>query len=48
MPQPGEFWLADIPFTNGAASKVRPVLVLWMALARLADGKSRELNPARH
>jgi mRNA interferase MazF len=29
MPQPGEFWLADIPFTNGAASKLRPVLVLW-------------------
>lgn len=30
MPQPGEFWLADIPFTSGAASKVRPVLVLWL------------------
>jgi len=29
MPQPGEFWLADIPFTNGTASKLRPVLVLW-------------------
>jgi mRNA interferase MazF len=29
MPQAGEFWLADIPFTNGAASKLRPVLVLW-------------------
>jgi mRNA interferase MazF len=29
MPQPGEFWLADIPSTNGAASKLRPVLVLW-------------------
>ncbi len=29
MPQPGEFWLADIPFTTGAASKLRPVLVLW-------------------
>jgi mRNA interferase MazF len=29
MPQPGEVWLADIPFTNGAASKLRPVLVLW-------------------
>jgi mRNA interferase MazF len=29
MPQPGEFWLADIPFTSGAASKLRPVLVLW-------------------
>ena len=29
MPQPGEFWLADIPFTSGVASKLRPVLVLW-------------------
>ena len=30
MPQPGEVWLADIPFTNGAASKLRPALVLWI------------------
>jgi mRNA interferase MazF len=29
MPQPGELWLADIPFTSGVASKIRPVLVLW-------------------
>jgi mRNA interferase MazF len=29
-PQPGEIWLADIPFTSGVASKVRPVLVLWV------------------
>ena len=29
MPQPGEVWLADIPFTNGVSSKVRPVLILW-------------------
>ena len=29
MPQPGEVWIADIPFTTGAASKLRPVLVLW-------------------
>jgi mRNA interferase MazF len=28
--QPGEFWIADIPFTNAAASKKRPVLVLWL------------------
>ena len=26
----GELWLADIPFTHGSASKVRPVLVLWL------------------
>jgi mRNA interferase MazF len=30
MPRPGELWLADIPFTSGAASKVRPVLILWI------------------
>ena len=29
MPVAGEFWLADIPFTNGVASKLRPVLLLW-------------------
>lgn len=29
MPHPGELWLADIPFTSGLASKLRPVLVLW-------------------
>jgi mRNA interferase MazF len=28
--QPGEFWVADIPFTNGRASKKRPILVLWI------------------
>jgi mRNA interferase MazF len=26
----GEVWLADIPFTHGGVSKVRPVLVLWL------------------
>lgn len=29
MPQPGEVWLAEIPFTSGVASKLRPVLLLW-------------------
>ncbi|MSQ96908.1 MAG: PemK-like protein [Gemmataceae bacterium] len=28
--QAGEFWLADIPFTDASASKIRPVLVLWL------------------
>ena len=28
--QAGEFWVADIPFTRGTASKRRPVLVLWL------------------
>ena len=29
MPRAGEIWLAEIPFTSGVASKLRPVLVLW-------------------
>ena len=33
MPQPGEIWLADIPFTSGAATKLRPVLILWIDAA---------------
>src|SRR5579883_1130918 len=28
--QPGEFWVADIPFTSGSGSKKRPLLVLWL------------------
>jgi len=28
--QAGEIWLADIPFTDGSASKRRPVLVRWL------------------
>lgn len=31
--QPGEVWLADIPYTDGKASKIRPVLVLWLDAA---------------
>lgn len=28
--QAGEFWVADIPFTDGSGSKRRPVLILWL------------------
>ena len=28
--QPGEFWVANIQFTDGSATKKRPVLVLWL------------------
>jgi mRNA interferase MazF len=28
--QPGEFWVADIAFTDGRGSKKRPILVLWL------------------
>ena len=30
MISPGDFWVAEIPFTDGSASKKRPVLVLWL------------------
>jgi|SRR5664280_1590820 len=30
MSRPGEIWLAEIPFTNGTAAKLRPVLILWV------------------
>jgi mRNA interferase MazF len=33
MPQAGEIWLAEIPFTSGVAAKLRPVLVLWQDAA---------------
>ncbi len=28
--EPGDFWVANIPFTNGAGSKKRPILLLWL------------------
>jgi len=33
MSSPDEIWLANIPFTDGRASKIRPVLVLWLDAA---------------
>ena len=27
---PGEFWVAEIPFTGDVGSKKRPMLVLWL------------------
>lgn len=30
MISPGEFWLADIPYTDASSSKKRPVLILWI------------------
>lgn len=28
--RPGDFWVADILFTDRSASKKRPVLILWL------------------
>jgi mRNA interferase MazF len=49
MPQPGEIWLADIPFTSGVASKLRPVLVLWtdaadVVVAAITSAASRSMT----
>jgi hypothetical protein len=30
MPQPAGLHLPDIPFSSGTASKLRPVLLLWI------------------
>jgi len=30
MSRPGEIWLAEILFTSGASSKIRPILILWV------------------
>lgn len=45
MPQPGEFWLADIPFTSGAASKLRPILILWTDAADVVVAAVTSANP---
>jgi mRNA interferase MazF len=44
--RPGEYWVADIPFTNASGSKKRPVLVLWLdgsdlVAAAVTSAKSR-------
>lgn len=33
--RPGEFWVADIRFTDGTGFKRRPILVLWLDSADL-------------
>jgi mRNA interferase MazF len=30
MITPGDFWVAEIIFTDGSATKKRPVLILWL------------------
>jgi mRNA interferase MazF len=32
-PRPGDFWVANILFTDQSASKKRPILVLWLDAA---------------
>jgi mRNA interferase MazF len=49
MPSPGEIWLANIPFTDGRASKIRPVLVLWIdgadcVVAAVTSASARSLS----
>jgi mRNA interferase MazF len=43
--RPGEFWIADVAFTNGSASKKRPVLVLWIDGADLVAAAVTTAKP---
>ena len=45
MPQPGEVWIAAIPFTSGTASKLRPVLVLWTDAADVVVAAVTSASP---
>ncbi len=45
IPQPGEVWIADIPFTSGTASKLRPVLVLWTDAADVVVAAVTSASP---
>ena len=44
-PSPGEIWLAEIPFTDGSASKIRPVLVLWLDAGDAVVAAVTSANP---
>lgn len=44
-PFPGEIWLAEIPFTDGSASKIRPVLVLWLDSADVVVAAVTSVSP---
>jgi mRNA interferase MazF len=43
--RPGEFWVADIPFTSPTGSKKRPVLVLWLDGADLVAAAVTTAKP---
>ena len=45
IPQPGEVWIADIPFTSGTASKLRPVLALWTDAADVVVAAVTSASP---
>jgi mRNA interferase MazF len=47
--RPGEFWVADIPFTNASGRKKRPALVLWIdghdaVVAAVTSGSPRSVT----
>jgi len=43
--RPGEFWVAEIPFTDASGSKKRPVLVLWLDGADLVTAAVTSSKP---
>jgi mRNA interferase MazF len=44
-PSPGEIWLVEIPFTDGSASKIRPVLILWLDSADVVVAAVTSASP---
>ncbi len=45
----GEFWVANIPFTDGTSSKKRPILILWIegddaVVAAVTSAKPRTIT----
>ena len=47
--QAGDLWVAEIPYTNGAASKKRPILILWIdghdvMVAAVTSAQSRTIT----
>ncbi len=46
--RPGEFWVAEIPFTHGGASKKRPILVLWLDGADVVAAAVTTARPRSH
>ena len=43
--QPGEFWVADIPYTDASSSTKRPILVLWLDGADLVAAAVTTATP---
>ena len=43
--RPDDYWVANIPFTDGSGSKKRPVLVLWLDAADVVAAAITSASP---